>query len=42
MSDQYSFGIEEEYFLVDAETKFVNRKMPEGFLPPPRRRPVAR
>jgi glutamate---cysteine ligase / carboxylate-amine ligase len=32
MSDSYSFGIEEEYFLVDAEKKFVNRKMPEGFL----------
>jgi carboxylate-amine ligase len=28
----YSFGIEEEYFLVDADTKFVMRAMPEGFL----------
>jgi len=28
----YSFGIEEEYFLVDAETKSVAREMPEAFL----------
>ena len=28
----FSFGIEEEYFLVDAETKFVTRAMPDGFL----------
>jgi carboxylate-amine ligase len=28
----YSFGIEEEYFLVDADTKFVTRAMPERFL----------
>jgi glutamate---cysteine ligase / carboxylate-amine ligase len=32
MTAPYSFGIEEEYFLVDAETKFVMRAMPEGFL----------
>ena len=32
MTDAFTFGIEEEYFLVDAETKFVNRKMPDGFL----------
>jgi glutamate---cysteine ligase / carboxylate-amine ligase len=28
----YQFGIEEEYFLVDAETKTVAREMPEAFL----------
>src|SRR5262245_66582995 len=28
----YGFGIEEEYFLVDAETKSVAREMPEAFL----------
>jgi len=28
----YTIGIEEEYFLVDAETKSVSRAMPEGFL----------
>ena len=32
MSDDYKFGIEEEYFLVDAETKSVAREMPESFL----------
>src|SRR2546423_615591 len=32
MSDQYKFGIEEEYFLVDAETKSVSREMPQSFL----------
>lgn len=32
MSDAYKFGIEEEYFLVDAETKSVARAMPEAFL----------
>ena len=32
MSDDYKFGIEEEYFLVDAETKSVSRQMPEAFL----------
>lgn len=32
MSDAYRFGIEEEYFLVDAETKSVLRTMPEAFL----------
>ena len=32
MSDEYKFGIEEEYFLVDAETKSVAREMPPGFL----------
>ena len=30
MSDDYKFGIEEEYFLVDAETKSVSREMPRG------------
>ena len=29
MSDEYKFGIEEEYFLVDAETKSVAREMPK-------------
>lgn len=28
----FSFGIEEEYFLVDRETKAVSRKMPDGFF----------
>jgi hypothetical protein len=28
MADTYSFGIEEEYFIVDAETKAVQRRMP--------------
>ena len=28
----FSFGIEEEYFLVDGKTKAVARKMPEGFF----------
>src|SRR3954471_17975081 len=32
MSDEYKFGIEEEYFLVDAETKSVAREMPDSFL----------
>ena len=32
MTGAYSFGIEEEYFLVDAQTKAVARAMPEGFL----------
>src|SRR2546423_5746806 len=32
MTDSYTFGIEEEYFLVDAETKRVLRRMPEAFF----------
>ena len=32
MPDRYSFGIEEEYFLVDVQTKSVARSMHEGFL----------
>jgi glutamate---cysteine ligase / carboxylate-amine ligase len=32
MSGDFKFGIEEEYFLVDAETKTVARAMPEVFL----------
>lgn len=28
----YTFGIEEEYFLVDANTKLVTRNMPKTFL----------
>lgn len=28
----FSFGIEEEYFLIDRETMAVARKMPEGFF----------
>ena len=31
-TDAYTFGIEEEYFLVDAQTKLVARAMPEAFL----------
>ena len=30
--DAYTFGIEEEYFLVDATTKRVSRRMPATFL----------
>jgi carboxylate-amine ligase len=32
MSGDYKFGIEEEYFLVDAESKSVSREMPKSFL----------
>ena len=32
MSGDFKFGIEEEYFLVDAETKSVSREMPHAFL----------
>src|SRR5580704_11930638 len=32
MEEHFSFGIEEEYFLVDAETKAVICDMPKGFL----------
>jgi len=32
MKDKYTFGIEEEYFLVNAETKMATRAMPEAFL----------
>ena len=32
MTGAYTFGIEEEYFLVDAETKLVLRRMPEAFF----------
>ena len=28
MSNNFQFGIEEEYFIVDAETKAVQRRMP--------------
>lgn len=32
MSNQYSFGIEEEFFVVDERTKAVQRRMPSGFF----------
>ncbi|MBI4275268.1 MAG: carboxylate-amine ligase [Rhizobiales bacterium] len=32
MAEPFGFGIEEEYFLVDAETKSVARGMPEAFF----------
>jgi len=32
MADSFTFGIEEEYFLVEAETKRIARRMPEEFL----------
>src|SRR5262249_6319705 len=32
MNADFKFGIEEEYFLVDAATKLVARRMPEAFL----------
>ncbi|MDQ0504400.1 carboxylate-amine ligase [Xanthobacter agilis] len=31
MSQQYRFGIEEEFFVVDGATKAVQRRMPSGF-----------
>src|SRR4051812_22550736 len=33
MTETYQFGIEEEYFLVNAETKAVAITRPEDFLP---------
>ena len=30
--NDFSFGIEEEYFVVDAETKLVQRRMPTEFM----------
>ena len=32
MAGPFTFGIEEEYFLVDAETKSLVRAMPQAFL----------
>ncbi|MEX2128309.1 MAG: carboxylate-amine ligase [Xanthobacteraceae bacterium] len=32
MTDEYKFGLEEEYFVVDAETKAIQRKMPAAFI----------
>ena len=32
MTGEFKIGIEEEYFLVDAQTKLAARRMPEGFL----------
>ena len=32
MSDTRRFGIEEEFFVVDSETKAVMRRMPQGFF----------
>ena len=32
MAGDFTFGIEEEYFLVDAETKSVARGMPQAFF----------
>ncbi|MGE3149081.1 MAG: carboxylate-amine ligase [Pseudorhodoplanes sp.] len=32
MADAFTFGLKEEYFLVDAQTKAATRAMPEGFL----------
>jgi carboxylate-amine ligase len=32
MVHEYRFGIEEEYFVVDAETKAIQRKMPAAFI----------
>jgi glutamate---cysteine ligase / carboxylate-amine ligase len=32
MAHEYRFGIEEEYFVVDAETKAIQRKMPAAFI----------
>jgi len=33
MNENYQFGIEEEYFVVDADTKAIVVTRPEGFLP---------
>ncbi len=33
MTDSYQFGIEEEYFRVDAKTKTVMVTRPDNFLP---------
>src|SRR5437667_8094027 len=32
MEGNFKFGIEEEYFLVDAETKLVTRRMSDAFF----------
>jgi carboxylate-amine ligase len=32
MMNDFSFGLEEEYFVVDAATKAVQRRMPTGFM----------
>lgn len=32
MTHAYTFGIEEEFFIIDAETKAVQRRMPAGFF----------
>src|SRR4051794_38852592 len=32
MAGDYSFGIEEEYFLIHADSKLVARGMPEAFF----------
>lgn len=32
MADDYRFGIEEEYFIVDAESKAMQKKMPAAFI----------
>lgn len=32
MADDYRFGIEEEYFVVDAESKAMQKKMPAAFI----------
>lgn len=32
MTNEFSFGIEEEYFVVDAETKAAQRRMPTAFI----------
>lgn len=32
MTNSYSFGIEEEFFVVDAQTHAVQRRMPSGFF----------
>ena len=42
MTGNFRFGIEEEYFLVDAATKSVTRSMPKGFLEAAKGRPAVR
>ena len=42
MSDDYKFGIEEEFFLVDAETKSVTTTRPEAFFTESKKKSTAK
>ena len=41
MAEAFTFGMEEEYFLVDAETKLVARDVPPAFFSDAKRRAMA-